>query len=92
MNIENLNQLTRHQDLIIRKLEKDYYLIMGQTVFETNEIGATIVNSAERNLPLSELCIKISEKYDNKNLGQIRKDIDDFINFTLSNGVLFCAK
>ncbi|MCL2717464.1 MAG: PqqD family protein [Lachnospiraceae bacterium] len=88
MKVENLNELQRNKDFIIRKLDDVYYFMSGQDVFEANEIGATIVNAVGRDLSIDELCTRIAQKYSYDDLNQIRIDVDSYITFLLSEGVL----
>jgi len=88
MNIEKLDQLKRNEGVTMRKLDSTYYFISKQGTYEVNEIGATIVNALGRDLSINELCRKISEKYSFDDLNQIRHDVNNYIEFLLSEGIL----
>lgn len=88
MNITNLKELTRDKDLSIRKLDESYYFVINEDTYEANEIGATIVNAAGRDLSIDDLCIRISDKYVFDNFDQIKSDIVNYIEFLLSEGIL----
>ena len=88
MIIKNLNEVSRHEDLVMRKLEENYYLMVGADVYEANEVGATIVNAIGRDLLVEELCVKISQKYDFNDIEQIRNDVSSYMDFLINKGLL----
>ena len=88
MTVNNLNELTNHSDLAIRKIEDVYYLLIGEDVYESNEIGAIIVNATGRDLSIDELCTRISKKFSFENTVQIRSDVDEYIEYLLAEGLL----
>jgi len=90
MNINNLKQLSRCGDLVIRKLEDEFYLISSYGTYAANEIGATIVNAVGRDLSIDDLCLKLTEKYSDCDIDQIRSDVNTYISFLVSEGVLSC--
>ena len=87
MNIDNLVQLKRKDNLVIRKLDDVYYLLCGQDAYEVNETAATIVNALGRDLPVDELYAKLSEKYEFGDLEQIKTDVEFYLSFLLSEGL-----
>jgi len=88
MNVVNLNELDRNEDLNIRKLEDIYYFVIRGNAYEANEIGATIVNAVGRDMTIDELCSRIAKKYDNKDINQIKEDVNDYINYLLSEKII----
>jgi len=92
MNIGNLNELKRDDKLIIRKLGDSYYLIIGESAYEANEIGATIVNATGKDLSVDDLVVKISEKYSFGDMNQIREDVVKYIEFLVSEGILISCE
>jgi len=88
MKITNMNELIRNENLTIRKLEETYYFIIGGEAYEANELGATIVNASGRDLPIVELCNRVSDKYNFDDIDQIKADVEDYVDFLLSEGIL----
>jgi hypothetical protein len=88
MTIKNLSQLSRCEDLAIRKIEDTFYLVSVQGTYESNEIGATIVNAVGRDMAIEDLCQRLAEKYLDGDLMQIESDVNDYIAFLLTEGLL----
>lgn len=88
MIVTNLNKLNRNEDLNIRKLDEVYYFTIRGNAYESNEIGATIVNAVGRDMSIDELCIRIASKYAYNDINQIKSDIDSYIEFLLAEGIL----
>ena len=88
MRVKNMRELGRNESLSIRKIERLYYLVTNQGVYEANEIGATIVNAVGRDLSIDDMCLRISQKYSHNNLEEIKNDIEKYIEFLLTEGIL----
>ena len=86
--INNLKELLRKEDLTIRKIENQFYLITFYSCYEVNEIGAAIVNIIGQDLPVKELGIKLAQKYGNDDVDQVTADALSFINFLLEEGLV----
>lgn len=88
MMIQNLNQLSTNNRIILRKIQKQYYLIVGSSCYEINNTGASIVNVIGQDLSIQELCKKISVKYNFTDIAVIERNLIEFISFLIDEGVI----
>lgn len=85
----NLEQFERHDGVRIRKFKSIYYLLTSEKNYQLNELGAVVLKYIGKNMEVVDLCNKISENYTEKNLKKINDDVRSFIDFLLSEGIIY---
>lgn len=86
--ITNMNEIKKNEDLNIRKIGEQYYLIFKHDCYEVNIVGAIIVKNLGENINIDDFCNKISLKFDFKNFKQIKSDFFEFLFFLKENGLI----
>ena len=79
--IHNLNELQRNNNLKIRKLANEFYLLSDSGSYVVNIIGAIIVNNIGKDIKMSDFILRLSEKFNYDDTEQINSDICEFIEF-----------
>lgn len=85
--IKNLNQLTRNENVRLRRVENTFYIVCGKECFETNETGALIVNALGKDLSIDSVCEKLSDMYSYNDMEAIKTDVNDFVDFIIANNI-----
>ena len=85
--ITNLNQLTREENVRLRRVENTFYIVCGKDCFETNETGALIVNALGKDLSIEAVCEKLSDIYSYDDVDAIKTDVIEFVNFIIANKI-----
>ena len=86
--IDNLNDIKRKEELQIRKIADQYFLICGRNCYEINITGAIFVNMIGNTISLSELSRRIGSKFNCYDVEQIESDVNDFIQFLISEALV----
>lgn len=86
--ISNLNQISRAAALRLRKIQDQFYLFDAQRCYAINITGAIIFNAVGNDMPVDELCKKLSEKFTNIDTINLSQDVENFIDFLLTEGLV----
>lgn len=84
----NMNIYTRDISTRLRKIEEKYYILNFNNVYQINEMGVIIMKYIGKDLNINELALKISDKYNFKDINKIVLDIKDFLEFLLDNKLI----
>ncbi|MBD8917666.1 MAG: PqqD family protein [Lachnospiraceae bacterium] len=85
--ITNLNQLTRKENVRLRRVENTFYIVCGKDCYETNETGALIVNAIGKDLSIDSVCEKLSDMYSYNDMEAIKTDVNEFVDFIMANNI-----
>lgn len=77
----DLDRLKKNKKVRMRALDGKYYLFGNGVCFELNELGALTWKYIDEGMSTAEFCIKVGEKYSEKNVEKIENDIYEFIDF-----------
>jgi len=86
--IINLNQVKKNDNLVIRKLNDNYFFTIGGDAYEANEIGAIIVNAIGKDLSIDNLCERLSKKYSFDDCEKIKADVYEYLRFLYTERLL----
>ena len=86
--MNNLNEINKNENAIIRKLEDNYYIFIDGKCYKVNETGALVYKYIGSDMPISLFCQKMAKKYDSESSEMIMKDVMAFIEFLENINVL----
>lgn len=81
MNITNLNQIERNPELRIRKVQEQYYIFDRNKCYAVNTTGAVVVHALEKDYPMQEFLVRLSEKFNMCDINQLKSDVLEFLDF-----------
>lgn len=84
----NMNIYTRDISTRLRRIEEKYYILNFNNVYQINEMGVIIMKYIGKDININELALKISDKYNFKDIDKIVLDIKDFLKFLLDNKLI----
>lgn len=84
----NLNKYNRKDGLRIRKFNDEYYMLCSGKCYEINETGAIVIKYISKDMTIETLSNKIAETYSVCVVDKISEDINSFIDFLLSEGLI----
>ncbi|WP_142967729.1 PqqD family protein [Enterococcus casseliflavus] len=76
------------EDIRIRKLGHNFYIIGNGKTYEINEMGAIILKYINKDMTVEILAHRISDKYHEEDVMKVIDDINEYISFLKSADII----
>jgi len=86
--VEYLDYYKRIEGINVRKFNEEYYIIGNGKAFKANETCIIILKYVGKKISISELTNKILLAYSGAEYEKIYKDIENFIDFLVSQNII----
>lgn len=84
-----LNKYNRNPNLLIRRIEEEYYVILDNKVYKFNYFGMVILKYIGSDISISDLAIRISEFCEHNDVSEVLNDITKFIEYMLLKELIY---